>query len=278
MFCTDCGTRLAPDSAFCHSCGGAVVASSDLQRRFAVLAEAPVFADPEYSSQIAIVPPGSELPIEGEGSGSYRVRLPGGQSGYIRKGAGMMVRPHQSSHPDSGRAGWRPGGLDSLLRTHDHAEASSRPSVSDTAIPGANGQTLQVAYITYLIVNGLLVVSTFLPWERLAFITASGLEVGRGWVVLIAALVAGVLAEESLRRGRAVLGLRLAQWGSGVAAMGMFALELIVISSACSGEENQLFDLCIRPGLGVGAVLAGIGGLVLGAAATFRHPRPQDAG
>lgn len=43
----------------------------------------------------------------------------------------------------------------------------------------------------------------------------------------------------------------------------------------CSGEENQLFDLCVRPGLGVGAVLAGIGGLGLGIAAAFRHPRHQ---
>ena len=194
MFCAGCGTRLAPDSAYCHSCGGVV--------------------------QEADRPPTGP----GELSGSR----------------------------------WQP---------------QDNPPTSISGIfPGFSS-----ACVSYLVINGLLVVSTFLPWERLAFISASGLEVGRGWVVLIAALVAGVLAEESLRHGRAVTGLRVAQWASGVASMGMFAVELIVIASACSGEENQLFDLCVRPGLGVGAVLAGIGGLALGAAATFRHPRLQEA-
>ena len=194
MFCAGCGTKLAPDSAYCHSCGRVV--------------------------QEADRPPTGP----GEPSGSR----------------------------------W---------------QLQDNPATSIPAIfPGFSS-----ACVTYLVINGFLVVSTFLPWERLAFITASGLEVGRGWVVLITALVAGVLAEESLRRGKSVTGLRIAQWGSGVAAMGMFAVELIVIASACSGKQDQLFDFCVQPVLGVGAVLAGIGGLALAAAATFRHPRLQTS-
>jgi hypothetical protein len=157
------------------------------------------------------------------------------------------------------------------------ATATSRADASSAAHrvvaePAQGGATLVSGCIIYLLANGLLVVSTLLPWERLGFFTESGLELGRGWVVLIAALVGLVVAEESLRKGRPVTGLRVAQWVSAAAAVGMFVIELMVIASACSSGENELFDICIQPSLGIGAVLAGTGGLGLGLAATFRNP------
>jgi hypothetical protein len=129
---------------------------------------------------------------------------------------------------------------------------------------------------TYAALNALLALSALLPWERLGFISASGLEVGRGWLVLAAALVAGVMACASLGRGRSIRGLRFAQVLAGVVALLMVGIEIAVLANACQGgSDNGLYatsDFCVQPVMGMGAVLAGIGGLGLGAFAVFRRP------
>jgi hypothetical protein len=213
--------------------------------------------DHESREEVGILLRGTKVTVVERGpSGNVRVVTGDGTEGWLNS-VELSRRPVAADAP-------------AAAATFRADASSAAHGVAWEPIEG--GATLMSGCITYLLANGLLVVSTLLPWERLGFFTESGLELGRGWVVLIAALVGLVVAEESLRKGRPVTGLRLAQWASAAAAVGMFAVELMVIASACSGGQNGLFDICIQPSLGIGAVLAGIGGLGLGLAATFRNP------
>ena len=290
MFCIKCGARLADGAAFCHVRGTRVTAVDNGDRAAAGVsvrvAEPPTptpRADADGVGRGATGAVGTkcwtkyptQLWPSADNPGDTDPRyLPKGQKvEVVERAAGGRVRVMT----EGGSCGWvtdfvlsrRP--VETAAATSCMGAPVSTSGVAPEA--AASGLTLTAGCIAYLLVNGLLVVSTLLPWERLGLLSASGLEVGRGWVVLVAALVGLAVAGESLRKGRPVTGLRVAQWASAAAAVGMFVIELAVIGSACSGGEDQLFDFCVQPSLGIGAVLAGIGGLGLALAATFRHPR-----
>jgi hypothetical protein len=295
MFCTQCGTRLADGAAFCHVCGTRVAAMDNGDRAAAGVsvrdaepstptlraeargagrgaagavgtmcwtkypaqlwpcADNPGDADPIY------LPEGRKVEIlERATGGKVRVVTDDGSDGWVTEFV-LSRRPIARAAPTGGET---------------PSMGPPLPASGPVSEAVEGGATLMSGCIIYLVANGLLVVSSLLPWETVGALSASGLELGRGWVVLIAALVGLAVAEESLRKGRPIMGLRVAQWASAAAAIGMFVIELAVIGSACSGDENDLSNmLCIQPSLGIGAVLAGIGGLGLGLAAAFRHPR-----
>lgn len=130
--------------------------------------------------------------------------------------------------------------------------------------------------VAYAALDALLALSALLPWERLGFISASGLEVGRGWLVLATALVAGVMACVALGRGKAMRGLQFTQMLTGAVALLMVGFEIAVLTNACpSGSGDGPYatsDFCVQPVMGIGAVLAGISGLGLCVFAAVRRP------
>lgn len=123
-------------------------------------------------------------------------------------------------------------------------------------------------YIGYAIVNLVLIISAFLPWEvvDLFFVraTGSGLDVNRGWIVLVTAFVAGAIAVWGAIQpvpGRLV---RWAQFGAGIAAVAMVFFEFNAIGNYC-GDRS---DCEVGPGIGV--FLAFLAALALIALAIFR--------
>lgn len=146
--------------------------------------------------------------------------------------------------------------------------AGQEPATVRTLRPGT--------VVTYAALDALLALSALLPWERLGFISASGLEVGRGWLVLITALVAGLLACVTLGRGSSMTGLRVTHVLAGAVAVLMVGVEIAVLANACQGGSGDslyaMSDLCVQPVMGIGAMLAGIGGFGLVAFAAFRGP------
>lgn len=99
--------------------------------------------------------------------------------------------------------------------------------------------------------------------------TFSGLDIAKGWIVLLAALAAGGTAAASLLRDRPVSGVRAWQFVSAGAAVGMSGLHIVQLANYCSGGD--LF--CLQPGIGPGAVLSFLIGLALGATALFANPK-----
>jgi hypothetical protein len=127
----------------------------------------------------------------------------------------------------------------------------------------------QAPFYAFIACNVLLAISALLPWETLGALTFSGLDIAKGWIVLLASLAAGGTAAGSLLRERPVSGVRAWQFVSAGAAVGLSGLHIVQLTSYCSGDE--LF--CLQPGIGVGAMLSLLFGLVLGGAAMFASPK-----
>jgi hypothetical protein len=138
------------------------------------------------------------------------------------------------------------------------------------ALPAAVSSLQNPDYIGYAICNLVLVISAFLPWEvvDLLFVRASGsgLDVNRGWLVLIAALVAGGAALWGMFQPVSTKLVRFSQIGSGLMAVGMALLEFNVISNYCGGKE------ACEIGPGIGVVVALLAGVVLFGLSLFRPP------
>lgn len=123
-------------------------------------------------------------------------------------------------------------------------------------------------YLGYAIANLVLIISAFLPWEvvDLFFVraTGSGLDVNRGWIVLVTAVVAGAIAVWGAIQPVPSRLVRWAQFGAGITAIAMVFFEFNAISNYC-GDRT---DCEVGPGIGV--FLAFLAALTLIALAIFR--------
>jgi len=135
--------------------------------------------------------------------------------------------------------------------------------------------------IAYLILGGIVALSSILPWVHVLWVERSGLDIYFGWPVLVAGGLSAAMAGLSLHQGRAVDRLRLAQFASGVTAMAMFAITYALISSACDDATSSRdwyltssadSGSCTGSILGVGAVVALLAGALQGGVALFRRP------
>jgi hypothetical protein len=134
----------------------------------------------------------------------------------------------------------------------------------------------------YLALNVVLAIAALLPWETLGTVEASGIELGRGWVVLGAAVIGGLLSLDSLSVKSSVGALRFTQVAVGCAAVAMVVAEIVVLSSAGEAPSSTggynindyLFqpDPSVQPEIGAGAVIAGGAGAILAALALFKGP------
>jgi hypothetical protein len=126
------------------------------------------------------------------------------------------------------------------------------------------------APLLYLLINGVLAISAFLPWQTLAFFSASGVDIGVGWVVVLGALAAGGVAVWAISQGGPLpWWVRGAQFASAGAGAGMALLNIAAVASACS--QDELF--CVQPDLGIGCVLALLAGIALGVVAMAVKPK-----
>jgi hypothetical protein len=142
-------------------------------------------------------------------------------------------------------------------------------TASATEVHSIEAKSWQPAYYAFIVCNALLLISALLPWETLGALTASGLDIAKGWIVLLAALGAGGAALGSILAGRPVTGARPLQFASAGVAAGMAGLHIVQLANYCSSSD--LF--CLQPGVGSGAVLSLLFGLALGAVALFANPR-----
>lgn len=128
----------------------------------------------------------------------------------------------------------------------------------------------------YLVLGVVLALSALLPWEKLFLLRASGLDVGRGWLVLLGGAVAAGTASIALAQNRVILGLRIAQFVAAIAGIGMFAAEYATLAEACKeygfvGPERST-ESCVGTFMGIGPVVALVAGATLGLLALFRGP------
>lgn len=161
------------------------------------------------------------------------------------------------------------------------APATAAPPASPQ--PVAQGapaiKTVSGLYIAYLACAALLIVSAFMKWEALEVSgieakSENGFGVVRGWLVFIAAGVAGVMVIASMTRTEPVRWLRLAQIGAGVVAIVMAGIEFSLVSNdSCSASEI----FCQQHTAGIGALTALVGGVALAAIALFKGGSPKPA-
>jgi len=135
------------------------------------------------------------------------------------------------------------------------------------------------AVIAYLVLSGLVALSSLMPWMNLWFVTVSGLQFGIvGWIVLISGGYSALAAARSLSHNRAVRRLREAQFGTAFVTVVAFAMAYSEISEACQdafmATDNSS---CAAAFLGSGAKLALFAGVALGLTALFRKPTTTKA-
>lgn len=147
---------------------------------------------------------------------------------------------------------------------------------------GANAQFTmpsQIAhpeFLGFVLCNLILAVASVMPWEDWGLGTRSGLDVNRGWLVLIGALVAGGMAGWAAVQPSGVPFLRWAQAGSGIVGMGMAFLELSLIGDAKGDCEAADVFFCAAPDPGIGVIVALLAGNALFALALFRNPTKRS--
>ncbi len=138
--------------------------------------------------------------------------------------------------------------------------------------------------VAYLVLGAIVALSSLLPWEKLLFVQASGLQVGRGWLVLLGGGLSVTTAGFSLANGRPVRGLRVSQFICAAAAITMFAAEYAALSNACSeltsgtdwlyggSGSNDSTASCVGSFMGIGAPVALLSGIALALVTLLRKP------
>jgi hypothetical protein len=126
-------------------------------------------------------------------------------------------------------------------------------------------------FIAFALANLVLMVSAFMPWEDWGLGTRSGLDVNRGWLVLVAALVAGGMAAWAAFNVAGVPFLRWVQGGSAIVGYGMALLELSLIGDAKGECETGDFLICAAPDPGLGVIAALLAANALAGLALIRN-------
>jgi hypothetical protein len=131
-------------------------------------------------------------------------------------------------------------------------------------------------FLGFVLCNLLLAVASLMPWEDWGLATRSGLDVNRGWLVLVAALVAGGMAAWAALQPAGLPFLRWVQIGSGAMGMGMAFLELSLIGDAKGDCKAADAFFCAAPDPGIGVLFAGFAGWVLAGLALVSKPTARS--
>jgi hypothetical protein len=133
-------------------------------------------------------------------------------------------------------------------------------------------------FFAFVLCNLLLVVSALMPWENFGIATASGLDVNRGWFVLIAALIAGGMAAWGAFQPNGLPFLRWVQLGSAFVGYAMPIIELSLIGDAkdCNNSNSLFSDCAFAPDAGIGVIVALLAANALAGIALIRNHTPRS--